>query len=105
MQWNVDGDEVHSQKIRVVYLPPEGQTVPEEDETHANMSSLLAVPGQDVSTTPRHRPRPPPHPLRDPFIELRDGSPISADEWACNAGAQSGRRECDPYPASPGGAS
>lgn len=49
LQWNVDGDEVHSQKVRVVYLPPEGQTVPEEDETHANMSSLLNVPGQDVS--------------------------------------------------------
>ena len=32
-----------------MYLPPEGQTVPEEDESHANMSSLLAVPGQDVS--------------------------------------------------------
>ncbi|CDO75424.1 hypothetical protein BN946_scf184916.g8 [Trametes cinnabarina] len=45
--WNVEGDEVHSQKIRVVYLPPEGETVPEEDETHANMSSLLSVPGQD----------------------------------------------------------
>ena len=40
---------MHSQKIRVVYLPPEGQTVPEEDESHANMSSLLHVPGQDVS--------------------------------------------------------
>lgn len=40
---------MHSQKIRVAYLPPEGQTVPEEDESHANMSSLL-VPGQDVSS-------------------------------------------------------
>ncbi|KAH9912679.1 PapD-like protein [Epithele typhae] len=50
--WNVEGDEVHSQKIRVVYLPPEGQTVPEEDESHANMSSLLSVPGQDVSPSP-----------------------------------------------------
>ena len=49
LQWNVEGDEVHSQKIRVVYLPPEGQTVPEEDEGHAHMSSLLTVPGQDVS--------------------------------------------------------
>ena len=48
IQWNVEGDEVHSQKIRVVYLPPEGQTVAEEDETHANMTSLF-VPGQEVS--------------------------------------------------------
>ncbi|KAI0755173.1 PapD-like protein [Daedaleopsis nitida] len=47
--WNVSGEDVISQKIRVAYLPPEGQTVPEEDETHANMSSLLGVPGQDVS--------------------------------------------------------
>ncbi len=54
VQWNVEGDEVHSQKIRVVYLPPEGQTVPEEDETHVNMSSLLAVPGQDVSRSLSH---------------------------------------------------
>ncbi|CCM03552.1 uncharacterized protein FIBRA_05688 [Fibroporia radiculosa] len=30
--WNDNTDEVHSQKIRVVYLPPEGQTVPEEEE-------------------------------------------------------------------------
>ena len=50
-QWNVEGEEVHSQKIRVAYLPPEGQTVPEEDESHANMSSLLGVPGQDVSSS------------------------------------------------------
>ena len=49
LQWNVDSEEVHSQKIRVVYLPPDGQTVLEEDESHANMSSLLTLSGQDVS--------------------------------------------------------
>lgn len=30
--WADNTEEVHSQKIRVVYLPPEGQTVPEEEE-------------------------------------------------------------------------
>ncbi|EPT05097.1 hypothetical protein FOMPIDRAFT_1155708 [Fomitopsis schrenkii] len=30
--WSDNTEEVHSQKIRVVYLPPEGQTVPEEEE-------------------------------------------------------------------------
>ncbi|PCH40228.1 VAMP-associated protein [Wolfiporia cocos MD-104 SS10] len=30
--WNDVTEEVHSQKIRVTYLPPEGQTVPEEPE-------------------------------------------------------------------------
>ncbi|KAI0714056.1 VAMP-associated protein [Cerioporus squamosus] len=64
--WNVEGDEVHSQKIRVVYLPPEGQTVPEEDETHANMSSLLAVPGQDNYATVRQYPETNGHATREP---------------------------------------
>ncbi|KAI0643117.1 VAMP-associated protein [Trametes meyenii] len=54
--WNAEGDGVHSQKIRVAYLPPEGQTVPEEDETHAHMSSLLGVPGQDNYATVRQAP-------------------------------------------------
>lgn len=31
-KWSDNTEEVHSQKIRVVYLPPEGQTVPEEEE-------------------------------------------------------------------------
>jgi len=49
--WSTDGaDEIHSQKIRVVYLPSEGQTVPEEDETHANMSSLLNVSDSQFNT-------------------------------------------------------
>ncbi|KAK7681542.1 hypothetical protein QCA50_015274 [Cerrena zonata] len=42
--WNSElSDEIHSQKIRVVYLPPEGQTVPEEDEVahQANVSSFI----------------------------------------------------------------
>ncbi|KAH8104686.1 PapD-like protein [Cristinia sonorae] len=42
--WSSEGnDEIHSQKIRVVYLPPEGQTVQEEDETQGNMSSMLSA--------------------------------------------------------------
>jgi vesicle-associated membrane protein-associated protein A len=39
LQWNVTGDgedRVHSQKLKVNFLPPEGQTVEEEDETMAN---------------------------------------------------------------------
>ena len=28
--------KVHQQKLRVVYLPPEGQTVEEEEEDHAD---------------------------------------------------------------------
>ncbi|KZT73922.1 VAMP-associated protein [Daedalea quercina L-15889] len=30
--WADNAEEVHSQKVRVAYLPPEGQTVPEEEE-------------------------------------------------------------------------
>ncbi|KAI0697869.1 PapD-like protein [Cytidiella melzeri] len=37
--WSGDSsEEVHSQKIRVTYLPPEGQTVPEEDEGHSQQA-------------------------------------------------------------------
>ncbi|THH28695.1 hypothetical protein EUX98_g5476 [Antrodiella citrinella] len=50
-------EEIHSQKIRVVYLPPEGQTVPEEDETHANMSSLMNISDSRFETV-RHIPPP-----------------------------------------------
>ncbi|KAI1793244.1 PapD-like protein [Ganoderma leucocontextum] len=63
--WNVEGEEVHSQKIRVTYLPPEGQTVPEEDESHANMSSLLAIPGQDNYATVRQFPQTNGHATRE----------------------------------------
>ncbi|KAI0670999.1 PapD-like protein [Trametes maxima] len=45
--WNAEGDGVHSQKIR---------SVPEEDETNANLSSLLVVPGQDNYATVRQAP-------------------------------------------------
>ncbi|OBZ71443.1 Uncharacterized protein C17C9.12 [Grifola frondosa] len=38
--WNDGSEEVHSQKLRVVYLPPEGQTVPEEEEG-GHMSMLV----------------------------------------------------------------
>ncbi|CAL1712853.1 unnamed protein product [Somion occarium] len=41
--WNAESpDDISSQKIRVVYLPPEGQTVPEEDEgAPGNVSSFI----------------------------------------------------------------
>ena len=43
MQWNGDkSDDVFSQKIRVAYLPPEGQTVPEEEEEHPRHAGLYA---------------------------------------------------------------
>ncbi|KAI0688876.1 PapD-like protein [Earliella scabrosa] len=74
--WNVEGDEVHSQKIRVVYLPPEGQTVPEEDESHANMSSLLAVPGQDNYATVRQFPLTNGHATREPSLGDDSAIPI-----------------------------
>ncbi|KAL1722787.1 PapD-like protein [Schizophyllum commune] len=53
--WNTDGDEtrVHQQKLRVTYLPPEGQTVPEEDESVANMSSMI---GEQRYDTVRQQP-------------------------------------------------
>lgn len=38
--WADNSDEVHSQKIRVVYLPPEGQTVPEEEESMSMMANI-----------------------------------------------------------------
>lgn len=44
LQWTDATDEVHSQKIRVVYLPPEGQTVPEEEEGAAQSSLLHLTP-------------------------------------------------------------
>ncbi|KAI0346003.1 VAMP-associated protein [Trametopsis cervina] len=49
-------EEVHSQKIRVAYLPPEGQTVPEEDEGHAHVDPFPARPsGLDhYNTTAQH---------------------------------------------------
>ncbi|KAF5369351.1 hypothetical protein D9758_002761 [Tetrapyrgos nigripes] len=36
-----DASKVHQQKLRVVYLPPEGQTLEEEDETQANQSFTI----------------------------------------------------------------
>ena len=35
-------DAVHQQKLKVLYLPAEGQTLVEEDENTANQSSILA---------------------------------------------------------------
>ncbi|KAJ7784492.1 PapD-like protein [Mycena metata] len=41
--------KVHQQKLRVVYLPAEGQTLVEEDEeAHTNLSSMIAPPGESV---------------------------------------------------------
>lgn len=45
--FNETTEDVHSQKIRVVYLPPEGQTVPEEDE---QAGSILEPQGYRFST-------------------------------------------------------
>jgi len=44
--WNVtdsgEDTKVHQQKLKVVYLPAEGQILEEEDETQVNQSSFLA---------------------------------------------------------------
>ena len=54
-QWNAtDGGEeakVHQQKLKVVYLPAEGQTLEEEDETYANLPNVLGA-GDAVSGIP-----------------------------------------------------
>lgn len=51
LQWTVsegeDPDKIKSQKIKVVYLPPDGQVVEEEDEGHANQPSMI-IPGPSV---------------------------------------------------------
>lgn len=48
LQWNGESTEdIHSQKIRVAYLPPEGQPLLEEEEDHAraaNVSEREALP-------------------------------------------------------------
>ncbi|KAK1232811.1 phosphatidylinositol-binding protein scs2 [Marasmius sp. AFHP31] len=43
-------DAVHQQKLKVVYLPPEGQTLVEEDENAANLSSILGGGDHPYST-------------------------------------------------------
>lgn len=44
---------MYQQKLRVAYLPAEGQTLEEEDETaHANQSSILNP--SDVVSVVRH---------------------------------------------------
>ncbi|KAH9941047.1 PapD-like protein [Amylocystis lapponica] len=52
--WTDTADEVHSQKIRVLYLPPEGQTVMEEEEVQPSQSSLLNVPADQYETVRQH---------------------------------------------------
>ncbi|KAI0953275.1 hypothetical protein AcW1_007534 [Taiwanofungus camphoratus] len=54
--WSENPEEVHSQKVRVVYLPPEGQTVPEEDETRQEMISILGVSESQRYDTVRQHP-------------------------------------------------
>ena len=42
-----DEGKVHQQKLRVTYLPAEGQTVEEEDENSVAMASMMAqYPGE-----------------------------------------------------------
>ncbi|KAJ7600728.1 PapD-like protein [Mycena floridula] len=43
-----DEAKIHQQKLKVAYLPPEGQTLEEEDETQLNQSSMLTT--DSVST-------------------------------------------------------
>ncbi|KAG7088360.1 hypothetical protein E1B28_012364 [Marasmius oreades] len=38
-----EADTVHQQKLKVLYLPPEGQTLIEEDETAVNQSSIIGA--------------------------------------------------------------
>ncbi|EPQ54448.1 VAMP-associated protein [Gloeophyllum trabeum ATCC 11539] len=56
--WNSTSDseqnKIHQHKIRVVYLPPEGQVVEEEDEGHAGMSSMMSVPDTRYETVRQH---------------------------------------------------
>ncbi|ETW81681.1 hypothetical protein HETIRDRAFT_64973 [Heterobasidion irregulare TC 32-1] len=50
-----DPDKIKSQKIKVVYLPPDGQVVEEEDEGHANQPSMI-IPGPSRYETVRGAP-------------------------------------------------
>ncbi|THV00836.1 VAMP-associated protein [Dendrothele bispora CBS 962.96] len=43
-----DANKVHQQKLRVVYLPPEGERLDEEDETAVNQSSIINVTQYDT---------------------------------------------------------
>ncbi|TFK52583.1 VAMP-associated protein [Heliocybe sulcata] len=56
--WNSTSDseanKIHQHKIRVAYLPPEGQTVEEEDEGHAGMSSMMSMPDTRYETVRSH---------------------------------------------------
>lgn len=45
-----EADAVHQQKLKVVYLPPEGQTLVEEEENPASQSSILAHGEQNFDT-------------------------------------------------------
>ncbi|KAF9267348.1 VAMP-associated protein [Marasmius fiardii PR-910] len=45
-----EADAVHQQKLKVVYLPPEGQTLVEEDENVVSQSSILGVGDQQYDT-------------------------------------------------------
>ncbi|KAH7923815.1 VAMP-associated protein [Leucogyrophana mollusca] len=60
--WNVaDGGEewkVYQQKLRVVYLPPEGQTVEEEDEGHLQQVAGLSPGESRYATVKQHNGHP-----------------------------------------------
>ncbi len=40
LQWSGENSQLQQHKIRVVYLPPDGQTVPEEEESHLYAPSV-----------------------------------------------------------------
>ncbi|KZT18620.1 VAMP-associated protein [Neolentinus lepideus HHB14362 ss-1] len=56
--WNSTSDneasKIHQHKIRVAYLPPEGQTVEEEDEGHVGMSSMISMPDTRFESVRQH---------------------------------------------------
>lgn len=56
IQWNVTGDneeaKVHQQKLRVTYLPAEGQTLEEEEEPQQPAQNSFLHPGYSVRPFP-----------------------------------------------------
>jgi len=82
---NLDGDtQVNSQKIRVVYLPPEGQTVPEEDEGPAAPILGTAPPPDSRYATVKQHPIGNGHPGEHipEFEESRNVPPAEAETTA-----------------------
>lgn len=73
-----DASKVHQQKLRVVYLPPEGQTLEEEDESAVNQSSMMV--GNSQFDTVRQHPSTNGHTM--PEFESADvsGPPVHAED-------------------------